>query len=108
MTLALPGPAALRLWIGPAIAVLLAACLPLQALAQPVQLTQAERDWIAAHPVIRVTSDAQLAPLEYLRDGQLSGLSAEYLTLISQRTGLHFEFTPARSWDAAQDAVIAH
>lgn len=107
MTLALPGPAALRIWISLAMVVLLAACLPLPALAQPVHLTQAERDWIAAHPVIRVTSDAQLAPLEYLRDGKLSGLSAEYLALISQRTGLHFEFTPASSWDAAQDAVIA-
>ncbi|MDV3514568.1 ATP-binding protein [Stenotrophomonas sp. C1657] len=78
------------------------------ALAQSVQLTRAEREWIAAHPIIRVTSDAQLPPLEYLRDGKLGGLSAEYLVLISKRTGLNFEFTPASSWDAAQSLVVDH
>ncbi|HDS0947655.1 TPA: transporter substrate-binding domain-containing protein [Stenotrophomonas maltophilia] len=107
MTLTLPGPASLRLVRRAASLAVLMACLPGQAMAQPVQLTAAERSWIAAHPVIRVTSDAQLAPLEYMRDGRLSGLSAEYLELISERTGLHFEFTQARDWDAAQDAIVA-
>ncbi|HYQ21985.1 ATP-binding protein [Stenotrophomonas sp.] len=107
MTPPLPGSARLQMWINMMLIALMVACLPGRALAQTVQLTPAEREWIAAHPVIRVTSDAQLAPLEYLRDGHLSGLSAEYLALISERTGLNFEFTPSASWDAAQDAVVA-
>ncbi|WP_199912364.1 transporter substrate-binding domain-containing protein [Stenotrophomonas sp. SAU14A_NAIMI4_8] len=72
-----------------------------------MQLTQAERDWIEAHPVIRVTSDAQLAPLEYVRDNQLGGLSSDYLNLIGERTGLHFQFTHASDWNSAQSAVTS-
>ncbi|MCU1110808.1 transporter substrate-binding domain-containing protein [Stenotrophomonas maltophilia] len=108
MPLALPGSAYLRGWIDMVWLVLLAVCTTNSASAQPIQLTRAEWEWIAAHPTIRVTSDAQLPPLEYLRDGKLGGLSAEYLELISKRTGLHFEFTPADSWDAAQSLVIDH
>jgi len=88
------------------VATLLLGWLPLLGIAAPAQLTPAERDWIRAHPVIRVTSDAQLAPLEYMRDDQLGGLSAEYLRLITERTGLRFQFTQASDWDAAQTAVI--
>lgn len=108
MSIALLGPAALRIWMNMVLAALLFGGLSTPAAAQTIPLTQEEKGWIAAHPVIRVTSDAQLAPLEYLRDGRLSGLSAEYLALVSERTGLRFEFTPASSWNAAQDAILAH
>jgi signal transduction histidine kinase/response regulator of citrate/malate metabolism len=83
-----------------------AAGLPAAAATQAAALLDpAEQAWVAAHPVIRVTSDATLPPLEYLRDGQLKGLSGDYLQLISARTGLHFQFVQAADWPAAQRAV---
>ncbi|MBJ7515218.1 MAG: hypothetical protein JHC82_02860, partial [Stenotrophomonas sp.] len=49
-----------------------AAVLPAAAATQATALLDpAEQAWVAAHPVIRVTSDATLPPLEYVRDGQL-------------------------------------
>ncbi len=77
----------------------------LQAAPPSPLLDDAEAAWVAAHPVIRVTSDATLPPLEYMREGQLRGLSQDYLQLISERTGLRFEFVQAASWGAAQEAV---
>lgn len=77
----------------------------LQAAPPSSLLDDAEAAWVAAHPVIRVTSDATLPPLEYMREGQLRGLSQDYLELISERTGLRFEFVQAASWGAAQEAV---
>ena len=53
-------------------------------------LTQQERDWIAANPVLRVGVFYNLLPFEYISDGQLRGLSAKYLGLIGARTCLHF------------------
>lgn len=83
-----------------------AAVLPAAAATQPsVLLDPAEQAWVAAHPVIRVTSDATLPPLEYVRDGQLKGLSGDYLRLISARTGLQFQFVQAADWPAAQRAL---
>ncbi len=83
-----------------------AAALPAAA-ATPttVLLDPSEQAWITAHPVIRVTSDATLPPLEYVRDGQLRGLSGDYLRLISARTGLQFQFVQAADWPAAQRAL---
>ena len=54
----------------------------------PLDLTQQERDWIAAHPVLRVGVFDNLLPFEYISNGQLRGLSAKYLGLIASRTGL--------------------
>lgn len=82
--------------------------LPSISNANPIQLTQREQDWIAAHPVVRVTSDAELPPLEYVEKGQLRGLSADYLALISTLTGLEFEFQQATNWSAAQEAIATH
>ena len=76
------------------------------AAAPPASLLDADQTaWVAAHPVIRVTSDATLPPLEYVRDGQLRGLSGDYLRLLSARTGLHFQFVQAPDWPAAQRAL---
>ncbi|HGN3006219.1 TPA: transporter substrate-binding domain-containing protein, partial [Pseudomonas aeruginosa] len=59
-------------------------------------LTDEERAWIAGHPTVTVGVLPDRRPLEYLEDGVLRGLSAEYLKEISQRTGLTFTFKPLR------------
>lgn len=88
------------------VVILVLLCTPNLANGEPVRLTQAEQAWIRAHPIIRVTSDAQLAPLEYMKNGRLSGLSADYLKLISERSGIRFQFTQSRDWATAQAAIV--
>ena len=61
-------------------------------IAAKVTLSPVEQRWIARHPVARfvVTNDA--APLSYFDSaGRFSGISADILKAISQRTGLVFE-----------------
>jgi two-component system sensor histidine kinase EvgS len=62
-----------------------------------LELTEEERAWIADNPELRVSVLEGLAPLEYLQNGQLKGLSAEFLGVITNRTGLRFTFKGASS-----------
>jgi signal transduction histidine kinase len=58
-----------------------------------IALTDAEREWIREHPVIRVIALDDYAP--YLiteSNGRLAGLSVNLIDLIAQRTGLKFEY----------------
>ncbi|WLH29944.1 ATP-binding protein [Pseudomonas canadensis] len=62
-----------------------------------LEFTPDERAWIETHPVLRVAALENLSPIEYLEDGNLKGLSAEYLQFIALKTGLRLEFIPAHS-----------
>lgn len=73
----------------------------------PLELTQQERDWIAAHPVLRVGVFDNLLPFEYISNGQLRGLSAKYLGLIASRTGLYFEPVTTTTRSARKDMLIS-
>lgn len=57
----------------------------------PLELDQADRAWIAAHPVVRVAHLA-MPPFAFQdAHGALVGLDADYLAIVSERTGLRFE-----------------
>ena len=71
-------------------ALLLAAAAP-PARADALELTPDEKAFIEAHPVIRY-SDTDWRPLSIFEDGRMTGLFHDYLTLISQKTGLAFQF----------------
>ena len=72
----------------------------------PVELSPAERAWIAAHPVIRVAGDRSLPPIEWIGDsGQFEGLSVDYLRRIEELVGLGFEFDLQSSWTEAMDKL---
>lgn len=69
-----------------------------------VRLTAEERAWLADHPVIRWSPDADYAPVEFLGpDGQPQGLAVEYVRLIEARLGIRLEGHPAATWDQAMD-----
>lgn len=60
----------------------------------PLELSAAERAWIAAHPVIQVGLPDNLGPFSFTdteHGGQLAGLSVDLLELVTQRTGLRFQ-----------------
>ncbi|WP_277761417.1 transporter substrate-binding domain-containing protein [Pseudomonas sp. A34-9] len=65
-----------------------------------VQLSANEQEWLDQHPVVRVGAIEDFAPLTFFdADGRFSGLSAQLLSLISQRSGLKFDIVRGASLD---------
>ncbi|RVD74928.1 transporter substrate-binding domain-containing protein [Pseudomonas koreensis] len=65
-----------------------------------VRLSATEQDWLERHPLVRVGVIEDFAPLSFFdAEGRFNGLSAQLLSLISQRTGLHFEVVRGHSLD---------
>jgi hypothetical protein len=57
-----------------------------------ISLTEEERAWLRAHPVIRVVQDPGWPPVEFVDEhGQPSGMTGDYLTLIERRVGVSFQ-----------------
>lgn len=57
----------------------------------PALLSEEERVWIVENPIVVVGVRTNVAPLEYVENGQLRGLSAEYLKAVSRLMGLKFK-----------------
>ncbi|MFP5259971.1 MAG: transporter substrate-binding domain-containing protein [Acidobacteriota bacterium] len=64
---------------------------PVLAASSRLELTPEEKAFIEAHPVIRF-SDTDWRPLSIYEDGRVQGLFHDYYNLISQKTGLAFQF----------------
>lgn len=76
--------------------------------ANPINLTEAERAFIEEHPVIRLGVDPEFVPFEFIdNDGQYKGITAEYLKLITERTGLVFEIEQNLTWPQAYEKALA-
>lgn len=56
-----------------------------------VELTENEKTWLKAHPLIAIGGKTDWAPVEFVNEhGQYQGISNDYLALIAQKTGLKF------------------
>lgn len=63
-----------------------------------LELSEKEKAWLKAHPVIRVGIDQHWPPIESVDEkGRHSGVSASYLALLEKRLGVHFEVDYSRS-----------
>ena len=95
------------------VAVVLAALAPAASAVHPVgpkdettlALTDRERAWIEAHPIIRASNDPAWAPIDFDgADGLPAGVAAEIMALVARRFDLNVEFVPGQTW---QDAYAA-
>jgi signal transduction histidine kinase len=81
---------------------LLAIVLPVLAKAPtttPIVLSDSEQAWLAAHPVIRVAPDPNFAPVEWFNHiGDYQGMTSDYLPLLEQLLGVHFEIVVTPDW----------
>ena len=60
-------------------------------------LTESEQDWMADNPVIKVASEFDWPPFDFVDKHQNPiGLSIDYLKLVGDKTGLTFEITVDR------------
>jgi len=53
--------------------------------------TRQEREWLKAHPVIKVGEDDAWAPIQFSDNGTPSGISLEYLNLLEPVMGVEFQ-----------------
>ena len=72
-----------------------------------LQLTQAEQDFIREHPAIRLGVDPTFVPYEFIDlDGTYKGIAADYVALVSERTGLDLVVTPGLTWSEAYEKAV--
>ncbi|MDG1858000.1 MAG: transporter substrate-binding domain-containing protein [Emcibacteraceae bacterium] len=65
-------------------------------------LTPEEIDWLERKRVIKVAVNISMAPIEFINEnGEISGISADYLELISQMLNVQFEWVGNKDWNEA-------
>ncbi len=78
----------------------------LQAQSPPLEFTADELAYLATKPVLELGTAKGWAPLDFAtEDGTHTGMAADYLALISQRTGLRFHPHTELEWDDALERV---
>ncbi|NCB36505.1 MAG: transporter substrate-binding domain-containing protein, partial [Clostridia bacterium] len=70
--------------------------------------TEEEARFIREHPVIRLGVDPEFVPYEFFdEDGQYTGITSEYLNLISRISGLRFDAALGLTWPEAYDKALS-
>ncbi|QDL94251.1 transporter substrate-binding domain-containing protein (plasmid) [Paroceanicella profunda] len=63
-----------------------------------VALSEQERAWVAAHPVISVANTMDWAPFNATISGRPEGMSVELMSLIASRLGVRLRFVNGLPW----------
>jgi PAS domain S-box-containing protein len=103
-----------RDWVLLNVTILMCALLPHEApLAAPgteratdgrLALTDAEKSWIAQHPVVRIQMSDRYPPFEFRENDRYQGMGYDYLSVISKRLGIEFQIT-GLTWSQALEAI---
>ncbi|MFA7574621.1 MAG: transporter substrate-binding domain-containing protein [Arcobacteraceae bacterium] len=73
-----------------------------------ISWTQGEITFMEEHPLIQLGVDPKFVPFEFFdEDGEYKGITADYLSLISERTGLKFEIARGLTWPEAYDMALS-
>jgi signal transduction histidine kinase/CheY-like chemotaxis protein/ABC-type amino acid transport substrate-binding protein/HPt (histidine-containing phosphotransfer) domain-containing protein len=71
-----------------------------------VRLTDKERDWLNQHRTVRLGVDSNLPPFEFLDDdGKYSGISADYIEVLSKQLDIAMIPQLEYSWSEAIKAI---
>jgi len=69
--------------------------------------TEDELAFMEEHPVIRLGVDPEFVPFEFIsEDGEYKGITADYVALISEKTGLQFEVVKGLTWPEVYDMAL--
>lgn len=72
-----------------------------------IELTDDEKAFIAAHPVINLGVDPGFIPYEFIdTDGIYKGIASDYIALISKKTGLHMNVVQNLTWTEAYEQGV--
>ena len=73
---------------------------------QPLALSEAERDFLARHPIIRYAGDSAWPPIAFRRgEGELQGIQADFLAELERIIGIRFVYPYFEDWPAVQGAI---
>lgn len=76
-------------------------------LATDVGLTQSEKEFISAHPVIKLGVDPAFVPYEFIdSDSEYKGITADYIKLICGKIGLKMVVTKDLTWSEAYEKAV--
>lgn len=75
--------------------------------ATPLVLDDEERTLVEDAGVLRVSNERDWAPVDFSVSGEPRGYSIDYLNIISQLTGLRFEYVNGYSWNELVDLFKA-
>lgn len=72
-----------------------------------VKLSLEENQWLSSNPEIKIAVDPGWKPLEWINPETKTheGIIADYLHLITERSGLKFKIIPAPTWSKAMENV---
>ncbi|MCP4119201.1 MAG: transporter substrate-binding domain-containing protein [Desulfobacteraceae bacterium] len=74
-----------------------------------VDLSAREKAWLQDHKTIRMGSNPDYPPFGFIdRNGEYQGITAEYLTLISERLGIDIEVYGDSTWDKMLNSIKDH
>ncbi len=69
-------------------------------------LSDEDQAWIKANPLITVGIDLDFAPIEDMdKEGNYIGVAADFLSLVSEKTGLKFKFDHDHSWAESLERI---
>ncbi len=72
----------------------------------PLDLTDAERAWLAEHDVIRIGVDPDYAPYSFVDDdGDYVGIAMDFVALLSEQLDVEMEVVPGLSWPEIVDGA---
>lgn len=91
-----------------AIIILTSVQTPCFAAENSIDWTENELAFIREHPVIRLGIDPGFVPFEFIdENGEYKGITADYLALISEKTGLKFEVAAkGLAWPEVYDMAL--
>lgn len=73
-----------------------------------INWTKDEIAFINEHRIISLGVDPQFVPFEFIdKDGKYKGITADYLSIISERTGIQFDILKNVTWPEAYDLAIS-
>lgn len=77
------------------------------ALSTEPDFTEEEKQFISEHPVIRLCVDPEFVPYEFIdTDGIYKGIAADYVKIISEKTGIQMVVENELTWAEAYEAVV--
>ncbi|MCC3862557.1 transporter substrate-binding domain-containing protein [Pseudemcibacter aquimaris] len=72
------------------------------------ELTDEELNWLHENPVVRVAASPISRPIEFIsEDGQITGMTGDYLNILSRMLNVEFEWVGNETWGQGYDMAVA-
>ena len=88
--------------------IILSMSVPCYASGNKISWSEDEIIFMEEHPIIKLGVDPGFVPFEFIdKGGEYKGIAADYLSLISEKTGMKFEAVKGVTWPKAYDMALA-